>query len=123
MERLEDQHMKKIHSLALATAGALAASAVAAHATTIVENFAEHPAGQGWLPTGNTNLFLWDATNQNLRVKWDSSQSNSYFCRPFGATLTKATDFLLSFDLRLSDIGPGVDTNKTFTFQIAIGLV
>jgi len=114
--------MKKIGSLALALAGALL---VCSHvsATTFAEVFAADPIAQGWIATGNTNLFHWNAANHNLEVTWDSSQTNSYFCRPFGTSLTKANDFMLGFDLRLADVGPGTDTNKPFTFQIAIGLL
>ena len=94
-----------------------------ATATTIPETFTANPLANGWLATGDTSLFNWNSTNQNLEVTWDSAQTNSYFCRPFGQTLNKATDFMLGFDVRLSDIGPGTDPNKPFTFQIAIGLV
>lgn len=104
-------------------AGILSVSLNVARATSITENFATSPLAAGWSVHGNTNLFSWNAANQNLNVSWDSSQPNSYFCRPFGTNLNKATDFMLSFNLRLSDIGPGADTNKTFTFQIAVGLL
>jgi len=94
-----------------------------ARATTIVETFSNDPLAQGWLATGNTNLFRWNDTNQNLEVTWDSSQTNSYFCRPFGTSLTKASDFMLGFDLRLNDIAGGVNPGKPFPFQISIGLL
>lgn len=98
-------------------------STVVARATTIPEVFETNPLPQGWTATGNTTLFQWSTANQNLQVTWDSSQPNSYFCRPFGENLTKATDFMLGFDLRLNDIIGGVNTNKPFPFQISIGLL
>lgn len=104
-------------------AGVLVLSLSVARATTIVEEFSSDPLAQGWLATGNTNLFRWNDTNLNLEVTWDSSQANSFFCRPFGTNLTRADDFMLGFDLRLRDIGPGLDPSKPFTFQIAIGLL
>jgi hypothetical protein len=48
-------------------------------AATISENFANDPLRNGWQIFGDTNLFQWDSTNQNLDVTWDSSQTNSYF--------------------------------------------
>jgi len=90
-------------------------------AATISEDFSSNPLLRGWRVFGDTNLFQWDATNQNLRVTWDSSQGNSYFYQPMGTILTREDDFSVAFDLRLDDIGAGVNTNKTTSFQIAIG--
>jgi len=115
--------MKEIRWFALVVAGAFTASTIATRATTIADNFGADPLAEGWLAIGNTNLFQWDSPSQNVHVTWDSSQPNSFFCRSLGTDLNKATDFMLGFDLHLSDIGPGVNTDKTFTFQIAIGLL
>lgn len=106
-----------------ALAGACLLNFNTVRAVTIAENFSADPLASGWAVYGQTNLFAWDATNQNLAVTWDSSQPNSYFCRALGLVLSRTNDFLLSFDILLHDIGPGVDTNKTFTFQIAVGLM
>src|SRR5882757_10885173 len=108
--------MKKIIILLLA-------SAALARAGTITENFATNPAADGWQLFGNTNLFHWDATNQNLAVTWDSSQSNSYFHHPLGTILGKDDDFQASFDLQLNDIAAGVNTNKPDTIEVAIGFM
>lgn len=94
-----------------------------ARATTIAENFSADPAASGWSVHGNASLFAWSAANQNLEVTWDSSQPNSYFHRSVGFTLSKTNDFLLAFDLRLTDIAGGVDANKPYPFQIAVGLM
>ena len=118
----KDQSMKIRPPLPV-LAGVLSVSLNVAQAATIADNFAANPLAAGWSVHGNTNLFSWNVANQNLDVAWDSSQPNSYFCRALSTNLNKATDFMLSFDLRLSDIGPGVDTNKPFTFQIAVGLL
>lgn len=93
-----------------------------AEAATFQEDFTNDPAANGWKGFGNTNLFQWDATNRNLRVTWDSSQTNSYFLRPLGTVLARADDFALAFDLKLDDLLAGVDPNKTSTFQIAVAL-
>ena len=37
--------------------------------------------------------------------------------------LSRDDDFTLAFDLRLDDLGPGLDTNKATAFQIALGLL
>jgi hypothetical protein len=113
--------MKKFRLSVLAVAGWFVCSVVSA--TTITENFSTDPLQNGWQIFGDTNLFQWDSTSQNLAVTWDSSQTNSYFYHPIGATLTKTNNFMLEFDFRLNDIAIGVDTNKPFTFQIAIGLL
>ncbi len=94
-----------------------------AHPVTLTEGFLSDPLGSGWAVYGDATLFGWDSGAGRLNVTWDSSRSNSYFCRPIGPVLSRTNDFLLSFDLLLHDIGPGVDTNKTFTFQIAVGLM
>lgn len=109
--------MQKIRLLSV-----LLASALAAGAATFVENFSADPAARGWQAFGQAGLFHWNATNRNLEVTWDSSGANSYFCRATGTNLTASNDFLLAFDLRLADIAIGVDPNKPFTFQIAVGL-
>ena len=70
----------------------------------------------GWQVFGDTNLFQWDSTNQNLDVTWDSSQTNSYFFRPLGTILAKSDDFSLSFDLQLNDIAWSGST------ELSIGL-
>lgn len=94
-----------------------------AGAATFEENFSHDPAANGWQIFGDTNLFQWDATNQNVRVTWDSSQTNSYFYRPLRTILAKDDDFSLAFDLRLNDIAVGTTTNKPYTFQLAIGFI
>jgi len=107
-------------------AGALCAAltlSVPASAATFAENFATNPFTHGWSIFGNTNLLQWDSTNQNLRVTWDSSQTNSYFHLPLGTILTRGDDFALSFELNFSDYTNGMSANKPYTFQAAIGLL
>jgi hypothetical protein len=99
------------------------ASAQSAPAATITESFATNPLTRGWHMFGSTNLFAWDSTNQNLRVTWDSSQTNSYFYVPLGTILDRYDDFSLALDLDLLDIAAGVYTNKPFTFEMAFGFL
>ncbi len=85
-------------------------------AATFQEDFSHDPALDGWRTFGDTNLFHWNSTNQNLEVTWDSSQTNSYFYHSIGTILAKDDDFSLSFDLQLSDaVGGG------FGFELAFG--
>jgi hypothetical protein len=112
--------MIKIRFSPLALAGALVLFTAAAHAGTVRESFAADPLQNGWRTHGDANLFQWDATNQVLRVTWDSSKTNSYFYYPLGTILDREDNFNVAFDLRLDDIGPGAHTN---TFQIAVGLL
>jgi hypothetical protein len=87
------------------------------------EDFASEPAARGWRVFGEASLFRWSSSNQTLDVTWDSSRPNSYFHRPLGTILGKNDDFSLAFDLRLSDIAVAVNSNKTATFELAIGLL
>ena len=93
----------------------------AARAVTLTEDFSTDPLQNGWQVFGDTNLFAWDATNQNLAVTWDSTQPNSYFYHPLGGRLTRYDDFTLDFDLRLNDIASGVEPGKTGPMQLGFG--
>ena len=94
-----------------------------AGAATYEEDFSSDPSIRGWQVFGQTNLFRWNVTNQNLEVTWDSSKSNSFFYRPLGTVLSRADNFSVSFNLRLADIAVGVNTNKPDTFQITLGFI
>ena len=98
-------------------------AAAAGRSATITENFSANPLAHGWQIFGNTNLFQWDSTNQNLDVTWDSAQTNSYFFRPLGTILARSDDFSISFDLQLTDIAIGVNAAKTNTFELAVGFI
>ncbi len=114
--------MKKIRLLALA--GLFVLSAARGGAVTITEDFTANPLQNGWQVSGDTNLFQWDATNQDLAVTWDSSRTNSYLYHPLGTVLTRYDDFHLAFDLRLHDIGLNpADPIKTNSFELAIGFL
>jgi hypothetical protein len=89
----------------------------------IAEDFSSEPAARNWRTFGDTNLFRWNATNQNLEVTWDSSKTNSFFYKSLGTILAKDDDFTLQFDLRMSDITIGVTSNKPSTFELAVGFL
>lgn len=86
-------------------------------ANNITEDFSTNPLQNGWGVFGDTNLFHWDSTNQNLDVTWDSSQTNSYFYIPLGTTLTTNDAFAVDFDIELND------AQGTNGFQLAAGLL
>jgi len=92
-------------------------------AATFTETFSTDPAANGWQAFGNTNLFHWDSTNQNLRVTWDSSQTNSYFYRPLGTILTRDDDFNLSFELTFEDYASGTTPSKPFAAPATVGFL
>jgi len=104
----------------LAAAGLLLVSVPRTNAVTITEDFSTNPAARGWRTFGVTNLFQWDATNQNLRVTWDSSQPNSYFYLPLGTILARDDDFAFAFDLLLSD---AATNDTTGPMQLALGFL
>lgn len=89
-----------------------------AHAVTFSEDFAADPAADGWKIFGDTNLFQWNSTNQNLEVIWDSSQTNSYFYRSIGTIVTTNDAFSLEFDLQLDDVAVG-----GYGFELAVGFL
>jgi hypothetical protein len=105
--------MKKIR-VALALAGLIAASS--GQASTLIESFSTNPLQDGWQVFGETNLFAWNSTNQNLDVTWDSSQPNSYFYHSLGTILATNDDFTLSFDLQVN-----VAQASGYSFELAIG--
>jgi hypothetical protein len=107
--------MKKMFvSLAIASLSVLSV----VRATTITENFTNNPSLDGWQIFGDTNLFQWDSTNQNLAVTWDSSQTSSYFYHALGTILTTNDDFSVEFDLQLSDAEAG-----GFGNELALGFL
>lgn len=97
--------------------------AAAVSAAGFTEDFASEPFARGWATFGNAQLFRWDSTGQNLQVTWDSSSTNSYFYHPLGPVLGKHDDVQLSFDLQIEQIGVGVNPDKPFTFELAVGLI
>ena len=111
------QPMKIILSIAALVAASFAGAA------TIAENFSNDPRGHGWKTFGDTNLFRWNATNQNLEVTWDSSRTNSFFHLPLGTIVSKSDDFAVAFDLRMRDLAIGTSAGKPDTFEIALGLI
>lgn len=113
--------MKTVRLLAPLCACLLAATCGAS--ILVSEKFSADPSADGWQNHGDTNLFRWDAAGHDLLVTWDSSRPDSYFCHPLGTTVTKTNDFLVEFDLRLSDIAIGVNPAKPYSFEIAIGLI
>ncbi|HZI31203.1 MAG TPA: hypothetical protein VFF11_02610, partial [Candidatus Binatia bacterium] len=115
--------MKKIRFAAPALTGVLALSAILTQATTITENFSSDPLQNGWQVFGDTNLFHWNSTNQNLEVTWDSTRTNSYFYQPLGTTITRYDDFSIAFDLKLHDIASGVESGKTGPLEIGFGFL
>ncbi len=98
------------------------ATALIGTAGTLTQNFATNPLAGAWQVYGNTNLFHWNATNLDLEVTWDSSQTNSYFRLPLGTVLDRNDDFSLTVNAQFSDITGGVNPAKTFTFELAFGL-
>jgi hypothetical protein len=113
--------MLKIRSSVLALAGLLVVSV--SPAATVVEDFSTDPLSKGWQAFGQTNLFGWNSSNQNLQVTWDSSRPNSYFYYPLGAQFTRYDDLSAEFDLDLADIASGVELGKTGPLQIGFGFL
>ena len=86
-------------------------------ANIIAADFVSDPLLNGWKIFGNTNLFHWNPTNQNVEVTWDSTNQNSYFYRPLGTVLAKDDAFSVSFELQLNDVAVFFGGN-----EIAVGL-
>jgi len=92
-------------------------TASVASAAAFQEDFSSDPAVRGWKVSGDTNLFHWNPTNQNLEATWDSSKGNSYFYHPLGTIGAAGDSFSLSFDFILSNV-----TNQG-AFEVAIGFL
>jgi hypothetical protein len=118
IERL-DQRMSKFVFFTFVSVGLLATSVL--NAKTVHQGFSSDPLQNGWQEFGNTNLFHWNSTNQNLEVTWDSRESNSFFYIPLGTSLTRSDDFTLEFDLLLNDIVSGIEPGKTGPLEIGFG--
>src|SRR5688572_19392729 len=72
------------------------AAAGAIHAAVMTEDFSSDPHRRGWKAFGDTNLFHWNAANENLEVTWDSSRMNSFFQLPLGTIVSSNDDFSLA---------------------------
>jgi len=118
IERL-DQRMSKFVFSTFVSVGLLATSVL--NAKTVHQDFSSDPLQNGWKEFGNTNLFHWNSTNQNLEATWDSRESNSFFYIPLGTSLTRNDDFTLEFDLLLNDIVSGIEPGKTGGLEIGFG--
>ncbi len=105
----------------LALAGLTGILSHCALAGTLQEDFSTDPAAHGWKMFGETNLFHWNAMNQCLEATWDSSRPNGYLLHPLATILARDDDFSIAFDLRLNDIGVGLNATKTNAMEIGIG--
>ena len=119
--------MKSVYSFTM-VAALLSCNLHFQHATAsdiyLSEPFTQDPIGTGgWNVHGDPSLFKWDEARHNLSVVWDSSRPNSYFHHPIGTTLTRSNDFMLGFDLRLSQVEIGTHSGMPLTFQFSIGLL
>src|ERR1051325_6612720 len=82
VERSVMNHVLKSVLALAASAGICSVAFGASAPVSVFEDFRFNPLTNGWKVFGQTNLFAWNATNQNLEVIWDSSKSNSYFYKP-----------------------------------------
>lgn len=89
-------------------------------APTLTDDFSTAPSTSGWEIHNDASLFVWNSTNENLEVTWDSSKPNSYFRLPF-PFITSEDDFAVSLDLLLESMIPGPNPARPTGFQIAFG--
>lgn len=87
------------------------------------EDFAGDPMARGWRTFGDASLFQWNPTSQNLEVTWDSSRTNSFFYHPLGTILGKDDAFQFSFELRMTSVQGGINPEKPYAFQLALGFL
>src|SRR5207248_3207372 len=92
-------------------------------AEVITEQFTSDPFLRSWQTFGDSGLFVWNRTNGNLVVTWDSSRPNSYFYLPLGTILNREDDFGLALDLQLADVLGGINPDKPSTFELALGFL
>lgn len=115
--------MIKIKSMIYRVAWIFGMSWAAFHvaAANFTEDFSSPPDQRGWSIWGQSSLFQWNPTQHWLEVTWDSSQSNSYFRRPLNVILAKSDSFTLGFDLFLLEARIGVNPDKPYSFELALG--
>jgi hypothetical protein len=93
---------------------------VRAAGATFSETFSAEPTEwEVW----NPGAFEWDSEAQNLKVTWDSRQTNAFFYYKLPRTLTRQDAFAVEFTLRFDDLMLGIDPAKNSTFAICIGFV
>jgi hypothetical protein len=71
----------------------------------------------------NPGAFEWDLEAQNLKVTWDSRQTNAFFYHTLPTTLTRQDAFAVEFTFRLDDLLLGIDPAKSSTFPICLGFL
>lgn len=87
---------------------------------TFSESFSAEPTQwEIW----NPGAFEWDSEAQNLKVAWDSRQTNAFFYHKLPMTLTRQDAFAVEFTLRLDDLLLGIDPAKSSTFPICVGFL
>lgn len=89
-------------------------------APAITEDFSAEPSIRGWEIHNETSLFVWNSTNENLEVTWDSSRTNSYFRLPIEA-ISSEDDFSVELDLHMHEFAIGTTPGRPSTFQFAFG--
>lgn len=88
-----------------------------------VSDFARDPAAGGWRAHGDSGLFLWDRTGQQLHTFWDSNRTNSFYYYSLPRYYTRLDDFSASLALHLHSVEYGTTPGKPYTFQIAFGFI
>jgi hypothetical protein len=87
---------------------------------TFSETFSNEPTQWAiW----NPGAFQWDSEAKNLKVTWDSRQTNAFFYHKLPTTLMRQDAFAVEFTLRLDDLAVGIDAAKSSTFPICIGFL
>lgn len=87
---------------------------------TFSESFSTEPTQwEVW----NPGAFQWDSEAKNLKVTWDSRQTNAFFYHKLPTTLTRQDAFAVEFTLRLDDLTVGIDPMKSSTFPICLGFL
>lgn len=85
------------------------------------EDFSTLPSTNVWVMAGNPSLFHWDSVAGNLKVRWDTSQAQSFFVHPLGQVLTSHDDFAFSLDLELEEVQAGLRPNRPGAMPISMG--
>lgn len=87
---------------------------------TFTETFSAEPTE--W-DVWNPGAFEWDSEARNLKVTWDSRQTNAFYYYKLPMTLTRQDAFAVEFNLRVDDLMLGIDPAKSGTFPLCIGFL
>lgn len=92
-------------------------------ASTWREDFTQDPIPRGWTSSGETNRFVWNASEGRMEVSWDTACPHSFFAHGLPQTVSETQDFSMAFDLHLTRAEGGIRSGRPGAMQVAVGFL